>query len=1535
MNRKKISAVLTALLCMTICCCLVVAEDDSIISQEISSAEIQFIENAGQAHEDILYQVKSAKFSFDFTRDSLIVSGPVEDCEECGEAGISPLIVTLEGVNDDATIEALEQLPGYANFLFGSNESDWQQYVPWFGGVRYNDVLPGISLTYTGKDGVLKREFEVSPGSEPGSIKLVYEGADGISIEEDGSLLVKTSFGNLFELAPYSFQDIDGERITVESAYILNEDGSVGYTIGEYDPAYTLIIDPYLEYSTLLGGSLEDYGMDIARDSSGNVYVTGFTSSCNFPLINPILPTPPANFNGTYCHNSRDVFVTKIGVNQTGNATILFSTYLGGNHADFGRGIAVDSLNNMYICGDTFSEDFPRVYPFAYGERLHGSNDAFVLKLHSSGGIILWSSLLGGNFADQANAIALDSLNAVYIAGQTVGNSPYKKLEEVFPTTPNAYQTSPNPNAVMGDGFAAKVSPDGKRLEYSTYIGGAGQDYATGIAVDGQGMAYVTGTTTSTNLLPAGVPGYQKTLKGGQDAFLFKMNFQAGVPPLYATYLGGSSGYDYGEAVAVDSAGSAYVTGATASLNFPVTNMAMQTVKGWQYDAFEKDAFVTKFSSDGTSLIYSTYLGGTMDDWGYGIAVDDTGRAFVTGYSRSSQIPRSGLVSSIKPASGGQDGFLTLISSDGRRAEFSTLFGGYRDDVSRAVAIAPDGNSSFVTGYTSSPTLMNLVTGQNCGDMCFPVYKWINQNVYGPRTYVGGNFTGDFRGSFDAFVMKFGQPTLTPSFTADPVCGYPDSNGNLTVGFTDTTTGTGNILNRLWNFGDGTPIRDSGTSTVISHNYTDPGTYLATLTIQTYTDTMVSNPRPITYCHGQMSANYTVAGYNNTADPIDVPINTPITFNGWAKNFTPTAYEWYFADGTANQTGQSTIHTFSQQGTYRVNMTAVSDTCCFASGNLVGSRLVRVVAPPYAEFTGLPLSGCVPHTVTFTDTSPTTATHGPPTAWQWNFGDNTNIVTVQNPTHTYLHAGTYTVSLTASNIAGSDKFTRTGYIIVNDNGTAGFVGTPRADTAPFEVQFTDKSTGSPVNWRWDFGDGSSVFEGANPDIYKNPKHTYQTSGTYSVSLTVDSSCGGTASANYTNYITANPNMTPRLLFGNNTFATMSGNPVNGTSVLNVTFLANSSDGSLIDQAVWNFGDGNTTTQTRGWGWPLDNLWFNLSHKYYTIGDYTPVITISNTSDGSGTSGGLYTDWIGVYSPLVVNITAIPETGVAGQPILLVDNSEGDPVDWRWSFGDGTPSVSGVSSTTHSYASSGVKTVTLEVWNRYGKTAYGERYVTIGTPSGTGVVNFVPQNITMLTGNTNYRVINLLLDRADYGLSSFTVKVDLNSTARARIRNWAVQPAWVDQFTYAVSPTFDSITLSGIKTSGLIPPGSRNVSLGNISLLGVTQGDANITLNATSTAQYGASFMSLTGVPGDIHVYSIGPLPGYTNPPGDLWPAGIHDGLIDDFDGNGAVNTADVTAFFNAKAGGALVGLPVAPFDYNQNGRIDDHDIIVFFNRYWG
>jgi PKD repeat protein len=1529
----------------------------NITIDALSSQPVQFIKNIGQSPDIIQYQAKTQDFSFDFTGTGIVILGIPEGDTGMNQSVITPLVVTLEGARDTAGIEPIDPLPGYANFLKGQNESAYQRYVPWYGAIRYPEILPGINLTYSGRNGILKREYLVRPGADPSSIRLKYEGAENITLTGEGSIVVRTPFGNLTEAAPFSYQESNGTRINVDSRYVLLDNGQVGFIMGEYNPDVPLVIDPYLEYSTYLGGSLEDFGMDIAMDTTGNAYVTGYTASCDFPVLNPINVTSPVIFNGSYCHNSIDVFVTKLTQPAGGNATIVFSTFIGGISADFGRGIAVDSLNDIYITGDTFSSDYPVMLPIQNGGRIHGLNDAFVTKIRSDGANFWYSSYLGGNFADQANDIALDSLKSAYITGSTVGNSQYKKTEENFPTTSGAYQEVPNTNAVMGDAFASKISPTGNSLDYSTYISGDNQDVGNGIAVDGQKMAYIIGTTSSSNLLPSGVSGYQKTLKGSQDAFLFKMNFAAGVPPQYATYLGGTTGYDYGEAVAVDTANCAYATGATASTDFPVTLYAKQKTKGWKYDYFEKDAYITKFSADGSNLEYSTYLGGSSNEWAYGIAVDTSHRAYVTGYTKSESFPKYDSIKSVT-VSGDQDGFLTCVNADGSDWVYSTVFGGTRDEVSHGVAVSNDGNKTLLTGWTSSPSIMNLVSGDSCYNDCFPVIWWINQTTVstdsilrsensmestydGSRLiatnsvaensvgamYVGGNFSGGDVNTFDAFVMSFGRSSLLPSFSPNLTCGATP----LTVAFTDTSGTSANIVQRIWNFGDGNVTSFGSAPQNVDHTYTSSGTYQVTLTVISYSGSAISDPVTINACKADISADYSMPGYNTSVSPVDVPWHTSITFIGSA-NFTPAMWDWSFDDSTANATGQIVTHQFSTQRIYNVTMTARGGCC----GNYTVVKRVRSVAPPRAEFGNLTprLYICPGDSVTFQDQSWVSSEYGPPTSWIWDFGDGSATGTTQNPSHVYSHAGTYKVSLTVSNSAGtSQPAVKQGYVIVVGEVDAGFDADVKTGLAPLQVNFTDKSTGYPMNWEWDFGDGSA-------HVYtQNATHTYTQIGRYYVNLSAWSRCGDFDAANLSEYITVNGNISPIILF-RTTGSTFTSNKVNGTNPLTVYFSGNTTSGSLIDEFWWNFGDGTSTPhQFRNPStWPADdNTWVNTSHQYTAVGDYTPVLNvINNTWAGTSTTGHQYDNYVGVYSPLIANFSVSQYTGVVGQQFQFTDLSLGSPSTWNYTFGDGNTSTE--QNPTHAYAANGPYHVWLNVTNPYGAQNFSDvRTITINPSSTTGRVVFIPQDIPIVSGSGSARKIQLQLDRADYGLSSFTMKFDLDNTTSSNFYAVAERPWWIDSDKWAYNPQpvgrAQYMTLSGWNNTGGIPAGSVNVQLGNITLIGSSAGNNILRLNGTSIAQYGSSFMTLTHIPAGIHVYEIGALLGNPNPPGDLKPDGLHDGLLDDFDGNGVVNSNDVTTFFQAWSTGALSSVPVAPFDYNHNGSIDTDDIVKFFNEY--
>lgn len=1541
MIRIQHCVLITALLVLLVCWMPAagsVTAGGNVSIEELSSHPVQFIKNVGQSPDIIQYQAKSQDFSFDFTKDGLLVSGVGGNGTGADESGLHPLVVTLEGARTGIDIEAIDQLPGYANFLMGQNESTYKQHVPWYGEIKYSNILPGVNLSYTGENGVLKREYQVNPGADPKSIKLVYSGAENITLAADGSLIVKTKFGDLIEAAPVSYQEINGTHSEVSSNYTILDNNRVEFKLGNYNSEYPLIIDPYLQYSTYLGGSLEDYGMDIAIDSSGDAYVTGYTSSCNFPVVSPLDVNSPISYNGTFCHNSRDIFVTKLTSNSNGNASIVYSTFLGGSSSDFGRGIAVDSSNNVYITGDTYSSDFPVLLPIQNGGRLHGSNDAFVTKLRADGTNFWYSSYLGGNFADQANDIVVDSLGAAYITGSTVGNSPLKKTEENFPVTSGAYQESPNNNAVMGDGFVSKLSPTGNSLEYSSYISGSNTESGNGIAVDGQGMVYVVGTTSSDNLIPSTATGYQKALKGTQDAFLMKFNFAATSPLVYGTYLGGSTGYDYGEAVAVDSDFSAYVTGATASTDFPVTTYAKQKKKGWVYDYFEKDAYVTKFSTDGANLLYSTYLGGSSDDWGYGIAVDSSRRAYVTGYTKSESFPKYDSIKTIT-YTGDQDGFLTCVNADGSDWVYSTVFGGSNSEVSHAVAVSGDGNTVYITGWTNSPSIQDLVSGSNCTNDCFPVLNWINQSTYpvsDSSWYNGSRIDRGILGTYssntyDAFVMKFGKSSLLASFSPNLTCGPAP----LVVRFNDTSAASANIVQRIWNFGDGSTNSTGSDAVDVFHQYNTTGTYQATLTLYSYTGSSMSNPSSITVCNPYISANFTLPGYNNTQTPIDVPWKAPISFSPDVTNYTPASYQWNFGDGTQNSTEKNPTHQFSSVGTYNVIMTPLTGTCCNYTS---AQRAVRVMAPPYVSFTNTTgserLELCPGAEVSFIDTSGSSSTNSSATAWEWNFGDNSATVTTQNVSHVYSIGGNFSVTLKASNVAGTSTLTKTNYVSVYGNVTSGFEASPVTGVAPLTVNFYDKSDGVPVTWNWKFDDANVSATSTS----KNPSYTYWNPGVYSVNLSVWNKCGDPSLSRREDYITVNGNISPTLLFNETAPALYT--KYNGTIPLSVFFQGDTSTSNLIDKAWWDFGDGNQSLpQIRDSTWPADNTWVNQTYTYNVVGDFTPVLKVlNNTWPNTSTTGMMYNQSIGVASPMSVSFTATPSSGVVTQPIQFNDTSSGSPKEWYWMFGDG--SVTNVSGTpSHSFATSGSYPVLLMIWNKYGQ--YGgstNQTIQINEASTSGTVVFSPTVVNLTTGSNNWRKVQVILNKADYGLSSFKIKLDLNSTNATNFGLAVDRPWWIDADKWSVTASPEGkaqyLTLSGLDTSSRIGFGAQNVSLGNITLYGSASGSAVMSLNVSaSTAQFGESFMGLTSTSAPILVSSVGALIGYTTPPNDLKPDLTHDGLIDDFDGNGIVNSNDVTVFFQQWSKDYLNSYPVAPFDYNYNGVVDGNDIQKFFDAY--
>jgi hypothetical protein len=573
--------------------------------------------------------------------------------------------MTLMGSNPTVKPDGLDRLEGKSNYLIGNDPRQWHTDIPNYGRVKYSDIYPGIDLVYYGNQHQLEYDFLVRPGANPAMIKLQYEGTQKLSLNQAGDLILETANGDVIEKAPVVYQEVNGKRQSVTGAYQLLGNNQVAFKLGQYDTEFPVVIDPVLLYSTYWGGSSNDSGSNIAIDGAGNVYITGLTSSNNFPTLNA--------FRSTLVGNT-DVFVSKI--NASGNG-IVYSTYLGGSNFDFGYGIAVDSSGNAYIGGFTNSNNFPLQNPLQASLGGVGFFDAFVSKLNASGNGLVYSTFLGGSNDDFAFSIAVDNGANAYVTGITGSSN--------FPIQ-NALQVSLGGG---NDGFVSKINAAGNSLTYSTYLGGNNEDSAQDIALDSSGNAYITGITYSLNF-PTQNP-LQVALGGSSDGFVSKLN-AAGNGFVYSTYLGGSNG-DFSTGIAVDRAGNTYLTGYTSSTNFPIQNALQSSLGGFN------DAFISKINSIGNSLIYSTYLGGSSDDYGNGIAVSSAGNAFVTGYTGSPNFPTK---NPLQGTSGGQiDAFVSKINGIGNALAYSTYLGGVLDDYGDDIALDSIG-SAYIAGDTYS-----------------------------------------------------------------------------------------------------------------------------------------------------------------------------------------------------------------------------------------------------------------------------------------------------------------------------------------------------------------------------------------------------------------------------------------------------------------------------------------------------------------------------------------------------------------------------------------------------------------------------------------------------------------------------------------------------------------------------------------------------------------------------------------------------------------------------------------------------------------
>ncbi len=648
--------------------------------------------------------------------------------------GSAELPLQFENSSAKVCITPGESRPGEANYFLGGDSREWKTSLPLYQSISYQSAWTGVDVRYSDTGHKLKTDFFVGPGADVSRIHVRYGSGAVVSIAPDGALRVKTDTVELLEDAPVVYQiSLDHQRTPVSGAYRLYPDGSVGFTVGAYDHARQLVIDPIINYSSYLGGNGADSITGVAVDANGNSLVAGFTASSNLPVTNAA-----QSLTG----GSVDAFVAKFSAN--GNR-LIYCTYFGGSGDDRAFALAVDRSGNAYITGWTGSRNLPLLN--AFQSRMGSARDAFVAKLNPAGNVLLFSTYYGGGGNDVGYGIAVDPGGNVYIVGDTASiNLPLM--------TP--FQPAPGGGV---DAFVAKFNSTGSALSFSTYVGGSYDEHGAAIAVDPGGSVYITGSTSSSDF-PV-VNAYQAHTGGNQDAFVTKIA-ASGTALVFSTYLGGSGGTpglpETGSGIAVDQSGFVYVAGTTSSLNFPTTPGAFQNAS----QGGNVDAFATKYNPSGTALMYSTYIGGSSIDQATGIAIDFVGNAYVTGYTGSVDFPNIRAVQTTNH--GGYDAFLTKLNTGGTGLAYSTYLGGAGDDAANGVAVDRFG-TAFVAGQTTSIDFPIIGAAQTTnpdyygGFVTRIVIGWLSTVVAGNTWCMDVLRDGGSDGSsYTAKSISFGQP---------------------------------------------------------------------------------------------------------------------------------------------------------------------------------------------------------------------------------------------------------------------------------------------------------------------------------------------------------------------------------------------------------------------------------------------------------------------------------------------------------------------------------------------------------------------------------------------------------------------------------------------------------------------------------------------------------------------------------------------------------------------------------------------------------
>ena len=1013
--------------------------DQGKILESYGQLPLSFEANAGQTDSRVKFLSRGPGYSVFLTRDEAVLALSASSHTQAspGDAAASlvgfrdlsaprpeaagtaaVLRMRLIGANSNVEVAGADQLPGTTNYFRGNDPSQWRTNVATYRKVSYRDVYPGIDLVYYGNQHQLEYDFVVSPRSDAENIKFGFAAGTKARVDDrTGDLILDASGVDVRFHRPVAYeveaaQYSAASRRPVASRFALDAKGDVTFQLGSYDHSKTLVIDPTLGYSTYLGGASNDYATAITVDSSGSAYVTGYTSSVNFPV------TPGAyqsSCAGTCSANAMDAFVTKL--NSTGTA-LVYSTYLGGTANDYGYGIAVDASGDAFIAGTTYSSNFP-ITAGSFQQKCGGgscaSGDGFITEVNPTGSGLVYSTYLGGSTANEVNGIVLDNSGNAYVTGYTRATN--------FPVTAGVFQpTCASCKSALVDSFITKINSSGSALVYSSYLGGNNADVGYAVALDSSEDVYITGYTYSTNF-PTTKGAFQTTSGANTAVFVTEVN-PTGTAKVYSTYLGGSAtGTNACAAcattIAVDAAGEAYVAGLTWETNFPTTTGAFQVTFAGGFH----DAFVTKLNSTGSGLIYSTYIGGSGDDGATSIVLDSSGTAYVKGNTFSSNFPTTpGAYSRTYIGGTDSEAFVAMVNTTGTGLDYSTYlggasgseYGGATNMIALDNLVPPD---IFVTGYSNSAK--------------FPTTE--------------GAFQPTLAGDYDAFVVKFAP---SPNVGLSGPLNFGNQNeGTTSAPMTITVTNTGNSTLSV------------STVAITGANASD---FKQT---NTCTTTQVA---PQSTCAINVTFTPSITGTENATITLsdnapDSPESTTLTGvgvgSGPAVTLSPTSL--VFATQLVGTTSPAQTVTLTNTGTSALTITSIATTGDFAQTNTCGSSVTAGASCTISvTFTPTTINART-GTVVVTDNAPaspqTVTLSGTGTYLSWtptslSFGNQTVGTSSAPQTITFTNHAMAALTIKTVTITGPNN---SSYSQTNTCGTS----LPRNSSCTITVTFTPLAKG--------------------------------------------------------------------------------------------------------------------------------------------------------------------------------------------------------------------------------------------------------------------------------------------------------------------------------------------------------------------------------------------------------------------------------------------------------------------------------------------